>query len=97
VTYYDFRYPNATHLMLIVEWVYNGTDSFEINIPGSFAYYERSWSLGTNDRASYQLDGVTVSDAGCLYVVYTAGDSHRSTVAARSVPYNRGLVKQLRV
>ena len=59
--YYDFRYPNGTYLMLIVEWAYRGTDSFEVNLPGSFAYYERSWSLGATDDASYRLDGVTIA------------------------------------
>lgn len=64
-TYYDFRYPNATHLMLIVEWVYAGTDSCEVNLPGSFAYYERSWSFGSDLRnASYKLDGVTIKSHG---------------------------------
>jgi hypothetical protein len=63
VTYYDFRYPNATNLMLIVEWVEAGTDSCEVNLPGSFTYYERSWSLGTNDDWSkYYLDGVVIED-----------------------------------
>ncbi len=68
-TYYDFRYPNATHLMLIVEWVYSGTDSCEVKLPGSFAYYERSWSLGSTTThnygvAQYRLDGVTIQDHG---------------------------------
>ena len=62
--YYHFSYPNATHLMLIVEWVYSGYDSCEVNPPGSFAYYERSWSLGSNGShspsARYSLDGVII-------------------------------------
>jgi len=67
-TYYDFRYPNATHLMLIVEWVYHGTDSCEVNLSGSFAYYERSWSLtGSADNSiSYSLDGVTIGSEPAL-------------------------------
>ena len=52
-TYYDFRYPNATHLMLIVEWATGTTDSFEVELPGSFTYYERSWSLGNNNSYCY--------------------------------------------
>jgi len=65
-TYYDFRYPNATHLMLIGEWVYTGsvTDTFEVKLPGSLIYYERSWSLGSWTpsyvTASYKLDGTTI-------------------------------------
>jgi hypothetical protein len=69
-TYYDFRYPNATHLMFIIEWVYGDgmygqTDSCEVKLPGGFAYYERSWSLGTNDHASYTLDGTEIADWNC--------------------------------
>jgi len=45
-TYYDFRYPNATRLMLIAEDTNNGND-FQVNLPGTFTYYERSWSLGS--------------------------------------------------
>lgn len=64
-TYYDFRYPNATHLMLIVEWVYgSGTDSFQAKLPGSFAYYERSWSLGATYAGWYKVDGVTIKSQG---------------------------------
>jgi hypothetical protein len=63
-TYYDFRYPNATDLILIADWVVDGSDSFEVDLPGPFTYYERSWSLGNNNgayiQASYKLDGVTI-------------------------------------
>jgi len=64
-THYDFRYPNATHLMLIVEWVYYGTDSCEVNLPGEFDYYERSWSLGAyGGWGRYRLDGAEIKYAG---------------------------------
>jgi hypothetical protein len=51
--------------MLIVEWVdggYYGTgDSLQVKLPESFAYYERSWSLGsTSYPAYYILDGATI-------------------------------------
>jgi hypothetical protein len=64
-TYYHFQRPDATHLMLIVEWVdggYYGTgDSFQIKLPESFVYYERSWSLGsTSYPAHYVLDGALI-------------------------------------
>lgn len=45
-THYHFQYPNATHLMMIVDYTNSGNDTFQINVPGSFAYSERSWSLG---------------------------------------------------
>ena len=64
-TYYHFRYPNATRLILIVEWVYEGTDVFQVKLPGSFAYCERSWALGTvgsssSMSGSYKVDGVQI-------------------------------------
>ena len=64
-TYYDFRYPNATDLMLIADWVRDGSDSFEVSLPVAFTVEERSWSLGNNSaayiHASYTLDGVTIA------------------------------------
>lgn len=59
-THYDFRYPNANRLMLIVEWSYQEIDSCEVNLPSSFAYYERSWSLGTVRGGAYELNGETI-------------------------------------
>jgi len=54
IDFYDFRYPNATHLMLIAEYRSGeGSDSFEINLPGSFTYYERSWSLESETNTFY--------------------------------------------
>lgn len=46
ITHYDFRYPNATTMMIIAERS-EGTNnnSFTINIPSSFGVSERSWSL----------------------------------------------------
>lgn len=63
--HYDFRYPNATHMMLIVEWTTDSvTDSCEVNLPGSFAYYERGWSLGSIYLGTYHLDGVELYYTG---------------------------------
>lgn len=65
--YYHFNYPNATDLMLIAErTVTNNPDDFEINIPPTFSYYERSWSLAsnantTNEKAWYYLNGTEIA------------------------------------
>jgi len=49
-SYYDFRYPNATNLMLIAEAIdFAGDDSFELDLPSDFTYYERTWSHALND------------------------------------------------
>jgi len=62
--YYDFRYPNATHMMLVAEDPNNGSD-FQINLPGSYVYNERSWSAYWGWCCGYVcfvLDGVQI---GC--------------------------------
>jgi len=44
LTFYDFRYPNATNMMLIYENRGDGYD-FTVQLPSTFVYYERSWAL----------------------------------------------------
>lgn len=44
VTYYDFRYPNATNLLFVAENLSNGND-FTIQLPSAYGYSERSWAL----------------------------------------------------
>lgn len=45
-TYYDFRYPNATHMMFIGDFTEPADyDSFRIELPSSNTYYESSWGL----------------------------------------------------
>jgi hypothetical protein len=61
VTFYDFRYPNANRLMLIAEDDANG-NNFQVNVPGSFTYYERSWSLGSNTSCGYPCNGSATLD-----------------------------------
>ncbi len=46
VKYYDFRYPNATHILMVAEDHENGRD-FTIEMPIDFAYFERSWAFYT--------------------------------------------------
>ena len=45
ITYYDFRYPNATNMMLISELADPEGNNFIVNIPSTFGYSERSWSV----------------------------------------------------
>ncbi len=64
-TYYDFRYPNATALTLVAEDSANG-DSFQVNLPDSYAYFQRSWSVGVGcgcwtGGQSLSLDGVVIT------------------------------------
>ncbi len=58
VAYYDFRYPNATNMLLVAEDETNGT-SFTITVPATFGYYERGWAIydGYSDNV-FWFDGV---------------------------------------
>lgn len=38
--YYDFRYPNATKMMIVIER--GNYESFLLKLPSSFSYFERS-------------------------------------------------------
>ena len=40
VTYYNFNYPNATHMLLVGE----DLEVFDIIMPSSYSYYELSWA-----------------------------------------------------
>ena len=61
VTYYDFRYPSATHMLLIVEDCANG-NSFTVKLPSSYGYFERGWAdtdlYGCQYGGEFIVDGV---------------------------------------
>ena len=68
IDYYDFRYPDATHLMVIMESADtdgNGSNPYQINLPQSYTYYEYSWLLGTflswYTSGSLHLDGQQIA------------------------------------
>lgn len=50
--FYDFRYPNATHMMFIAEAISNGND-FTVQLTSSYGYFERSWSLADFGQSDY--------------------------------------------
>jgi hypothetical protein len=63
--FYDFRYPAATHLVLVADG--GAGDSFEVQLPSSFTYYEVSWSLYSWAGGSYwKLDETLLGSAGPL-------------------------------
>jgi len=65
LTYYDFRYPNATHLMLIGETGGDG-NSFTVQLPSTFVYYSRSWALVNWGGAAYfNVDGQNSESICC--------------------------------
>lgn len=83
VSYYDFRYPNATNMLLVAE---NSSDGnfFSIEIPSSFAYFERSWGLFYPSCCNpyFTFDGVSSPNQ-----IYWDGVSGFGTItAAQFVP-----------
>lgn len=70
VRYYHFQYPNATNLLLVAERTPTGEDPFQVTLPGSFTYAERSWSLGNAGYVSdLWLNNVKLGSAGNLQQV----------------------------
>ena len=62
--FYDFRYPNADKLMIIMDgqWV-EGWDTFDIKIPSDVRVYDRSyyhWSWNSRG-SSFNLDGTEIN------------------------------------
>jgi hypothetical protein len=62
--YYDFRYPNANKIMIIVDgqWV-EGTNTFDIKIPSDVRVYDRSWChwLWHSGGSNFYLDGTKIN------------------------------------
>jgi hypothetical protein len=62
-TYYHFAYPNANRMLLVADKaISNTTDTFQVNTPSTFSYFERSWSLRqtTNCDSDYFLNGQSI-------------------------------------
>ncbi len=47
VKYYDFRYPNATHILMVAEDQADGWE-FNITMPTDYGYFERSFGVYNN-------------------------------------------------
>lgn len=65
-TYYDFRYPDATHLMLIADITDpRVVDQFQIELPSSYVFHETSWGLYRYGYCCFEsywrLNGTAVS------------------------------------
>jgi hypothetical protein len=65
VTYYDFRHPNATHLMFVGENHDKGDNQFTITLPPNYTYYEFSWALaGEGEKKHFTVNGTNKAVAG---------------------------------
>ena len=79
IYFYDFRYPNATTMMIITERDNGGgNDTFTINIPPSFGVAERSWSVNLS-TGIFRLNGNTITSSSGFY---------NGTLAANQLPAN---------
>jgi len=53
IKYYDFKYPDANRLMIIVDRMDKaGEDTFEFKIPDEYEVYKASWSHYAYDTCS---------------------------------------------
>lgn len=84
-TFYDFRYPNATHLQMIGEKTNQQVDSFQINVPSSFTVDERSWVFYASpqstsfNRCSFNRCKFTLNDT-VLAVAATTNETKFGTL-----------------
>jgi hypothetical protein len=69
ISIYDFRYPNAKSIKIIVDESAGGTDTFRFSIPSTYVLYKGNWSVAMIETScctvvgSATLDGVTI-DSG---------------------------------
>ena len=52
--YYDFRYPNATHILMVAEDHHDGRE-FYIEMPTEYGYSERSFAVYSSDSRGQNL------------------------------------------
>ena len=79
--YYDFRYPNATHMLIVAE-SQSGDRYFSLELPGEYGIFERSFSCRDNGPSDcLAIDGALVSNTDwyqdadyCLHGFITAGE-----------------------
>ena len=66
-SYYDFRYPNATHLLLVGEINWDEDASYSIRMPSEYVYYERSVAVKSNEYVSFNISNVDPQTSWCSY------------------------------
>jgi hypothetical protein len=81
VTYYDFRYPSATNMLLVYEDEANGND-FTILLPSTNGYFERSfgWTDNTCCNSYFRVDGTQMP------VTYSSDTSYGIITAGQLMP-----------
>lgn len=87
VTYYDFRNPNATEMLLIAEA--NGGEnnrSFNLNIPTGLVVYERSWAA-YEPSSGCCYSNLYLNDVSMFFAGYNTGPS-QGLIDASDLPLN---------
>jgi hypothetical protein len=104
--YYDFRYPDASKMMIILESKASGNNDFYVTIPTTFTVYVVDWSHYNIDQGYYDyshmylngiskstIDGYTGAKYGSFLGEFGNGIEHRLTIAVASEATGRiGLV-----
>ena len=77
--YYDFKYPSATKLMIVVDALWtSGNDTFNIKLPSDFTFYEYSYShcsKGNGLSSDMYIDENKIDNVG-------AGGTHYGLLSA---------------
>lgn len=75
INYCDFRYPDATKMMIVTDEAIDSTETFRIKVPSEFIIYSRSWSHAINDNVgtSYYITSNIKIDTTLL----NEGSSHK--------------------
>ncbi len=63
IKYYDFRYPDATKMMIVAdkELSEKSTETFRIKVPSNIPVYSRTWSFyNKNYYSNMEIDGVVL-------------------------------------
>jgi len=60
IKYYNFKYPGANRLMMIVDWKKDGPDSYQFKVPDTFVLNENSHSLYCEYNCWSNIDSVDI-------------------------------------
>lgn len=73
VKYFDFRYPDAPRIKIIIDNVYSGTDTFRFKVPESYTIHSVSWSHAVIDpgtsgtaNSTFKLDDVGINSMSSI-------------------------------
>lgn len=80
--FYHFQFPHANKWMIIIEALDEyGTDSFNLQIPSEFTFYERSWSQYADGRSIFRLDDIQIN-----YLIGNPGTAYGELTPAQLIP-----------